>query len=75
MCMTVQNKQLARQKSPYFSTDFFFTCLEMEAMFQLSSVGDLPHFMQQHGNSYLSHKVSKLTNHSQTHMPEIFEII
>ena len=72
MCMTVQNKQLAGQKSPYFSTDFFFTCLVMEAVFKLSSVGDLPHFMQQHGNSYLSHKVGKLTNHSQTHMPEIF---
>ena len=72
MYMTVQNKQLARQKSPYFSTDFFFTCLVMEAVFKLSSVGDLPHFMQQHGNSYLSHKVSKLTNHSQTQMPEIF---
>ena len=33
-----------------YSTDFFFTCL----VFKLSSVGDLPHFMQRHGNLYLS---------------------
>ena len=33
-----------------YSTDFFFTCL----VFKLSSVGDLSHFMQRHGNLYLS---------------------
>ena len=37
-----------------YSTDFFFTCVEVEAVFKLSSVGDLPHFMQRHGNLYLS---------------------